>query len=540
MAASLAGGALVVAIAALATRLLPDHFPTSIPAIGESNLAYPLTYSNALGILSSLGAILAFYFTTSVRQPRAMRALGAAALPIFSATVYLTLSRGPVAAAIVGFVAYTVLGRPRGFLTGAIAAVPPSVIAIASAYQHSLLTSRDPTTPAATSQGHDVAVVILLCVAAAATLRVLLTPVDDRLAGFHLKSERRRPIIAGAWAAAAVAIVALGLALNVPSRISDQYHRFVHSSEHAGDIRLSVFSTANRGLVDNWRVALDGFRDSPLHGQGAGTFDIYWIRHRPANQAGYDVTDAHSLYAETLGELGLVGLALLLIVVVGILVALAPFGRGPHRTLYAALFATALAWAVHAGIDWDWEMPAVTVGVLAVGGAALAAHERSVFPGWPSQSARVTIAVLLLATAVTPGLVFASQRHLNAARDALAANNCPKAVDKAAASINVLSNRPEPYEILAICQQRARRTPLAIQAMRKAVKRDPNNGQYHFELAALLGAASLDAHAELATASRLNPTDAALKQLLKDTVPGFAVNWDAELLPPGGATAGTP
>src|SRR4051794_122297 len=55
LAGVIAGAALVIAIVALATRLFPDRFPTSIPAIGESILAYPLTYSNALGILCVLG-----------------------------------------------------------------------------------------------------------------------------------------------------------------------------------------------------------------------------------------------------------------------------------------------------------------------------------------------------------------------------------------------------------------------------------------------------------------------------------------------------
>ena len=43
-----------------AGRLLPDHFPTSLPVLSESNLGYPLTYSNALGMLCVLGAILCF------------------------------------------------------------------------------------------------------------------------------------------------------------------------------------------------------------------------------------------------------------------------------------------------------------------------------------------------------------------------------------------------------------------------------------------------------------------------------------------------
>jgi hypothetical protein len=33
------------------------------------------------------------------------------------------------------------------------------------------------------------------------------------------------------------------------------------------------------------------------------------------------------------------------------------------------------AWAVHVGFDWDWEMPAVTLPVLLLIGALIAASE---------------------------------------------------------------------------------------------------------------------------------------------------------------------
>ena len=94
---------------------------------------------------------------------------------------------------------------------------------------------------------------------------------------------------------------------------------------------LFSFDLANRGIVDNWKVALDAFDDQPLHGQGAGTYENWWNANRPARQATYNVTDAHSLYLEALGELGIVGFLLLAVLVASVLVALAPIRRGPNR-----------------------------------------------------------------------------------------------------------------------------------------------------------------------------------------------------------------
>lgn len=541
LAGSLAAGALVVASAALATRLAPDKFSTSIPAIGESNLAYPLTYSNALGIVCTFGALLAFYFASSTRLPRLARSLASASLPLFATTVYLTLSRGPVAAAIIGFAAFFLLGRPRGLLTALAATVPTSVIAVAVAYNHPVLTSTKPQTVEAASQGHTVALVVILCAVAAAVIRLVLSPVDDRLREYRLPPERRRTVIGGAWAAGVLIVLVAAVALNAPSRISDQYERFISTGQASPgpiDERQSIFSSANRGIVDNWRVALDGFEDEPLHGQGAGSYETWWYANRPARQASYNVTDAHSLYAEVLGELGIVGFALLAVLIVAVLVALVPFRRGPNRPLYAVLFATALAWVAHAGVDWDWEMPAVTVTFIALGGAALAAHQRTARPGGATQGMRVIVSIFALAAAVAPALVLTSQRQLNDARDALRAGNCARAIDRASASIETLNTRSEPYDVLAICQQRLGYTGFAIAAEREAVERDPNNWRYHFQLGVLLGGASQNTRPSLLRAKRLNPHEPTITRALAEAPEGQAVNWDVELLGPEGALAG--
>ena len=68
----------------------------------------------------------------------------------------------------------------------------------------------------------------------------------------------------------------------------------------------------------------------------------------------------------------MVGFVLILVVVFGILIGLAARIRGPGRSLYAALFAVTLAWAIHQAVDWDWQMPAVTLGVFMLAGLALA------------------------------------------------------------------------------------------------------------------------------------------------------------------------
>jgi hypothetical protein len=53
------------------------------------------------------------------------------------------------------------------------------------------------------------------------------------------------------------------------------------------------------------------------------------------------------------------------------------YRSGPRgRTLVTGWIAAGAVFVVHAGVDWDWEMPAVSLIFLALAGAALAAAER--------------------------------------------------------------------------------------------------------------------------------------------------------------------
>jgi hypothetical protein len=108
-------------------------------------------------------------------------------------------------------------------------------------------------------------------------------------------------------------------------------------------------------------------------GSGAGTFDRYWLHYRTVSSF---ARDAHSLYLETLAELGPIGLALLLAVLLIPLLAL----RGGRDPLLATAAGAYVAFLVHAGVDWDWEIPAVTLAGLACGSAMLVARRRADAP----------------------------------------------------------------------------------------------------------------------------------------------------------------
>ena len=91
------------------------------------------------------------------------------------------------------------------------------------------------------------------------------------------------------------------------------------------------------------------------------------------------VRDAHSLELETFAELGLVGVALLAALLAGVGLS----ARAAHRVdpaLAAGPAAALTAWAVHCAIDWDWEMPALTLVAVVLAGALLAGADVRALP----------------------------------------------------------------------------------------------------------------------------------------------------------------
>jgi O-antigen ligase len=497
---------LAVSVCALLTRVLPDLWHTA-PNIANERLSYPLTYWNALGLLAALGIVLCLHLTSTATERAGVCVAAAAAVPISAATLLFTFSRGAIAACAIGLVAYAFVARPRYLFSGLIAAAPAAAIAVQAAYRADLLATERPTTAAAIDQGHEVALVVALCGVGAAAVRAVLLRADRRIAGW---GGRRigRPLRVATAAVAALGILVSVVALDVPDRLAREYDRFVEGAtvRQTGDLRERLTDPGNNGRLDAWDVAIDAFSKDQVHGEGAGTYTLLWAKDRPYPSV---VRDAHSLYVEVGGELGTVGLALLLLVVIALIATPLVRARGPARALYGALFAAALAWALHAGIDWDWEMPAVTLWVFATGGAALASSRRASGPltRAPPRLARVLISLCWLFLAITPALVAISQKRLNESVKALKSGDCSKAIDDALGSLGAVGARPEPFEVIGYCDARLRRPHLAERAMEAAIDRDPGNWELHYGLALVRGAAGRDPRLAARRALRLNPKE---------------------------------
>ena len=521
---------LVVCAAGLITRVLPHVWPID-PNLGESRLSYPVTYWNTLGLMGSLGTILCFHFACSRSEPAAVRVAGAAAVPLFVTTVFFTLSRGAILAGAIGLVAYIAIARPRALLSGLLATLPPSVVVLVVSYNAEHLTSTHPTGSAAVAQGHHVALVVGACVLAALAVRIFLLTLEARMGRLGPRPETRRALLVATGTAGVVAAISLTIALDVPAYVSHQYDGFVHGARLPSATRSRLTDPGSSGRIDGWKVAVkDGFDPAKLQGQGAGTFELVWAANRLRRLASLTVHDGHSLYVENLSDLGLVGFLLVLVFVLSILYGFAARLRGPNRTLYGALFAAGLAWALHAGVDWDWEMPAVTLWFFAIGGAALAAPTRRVrVTHSPYPLARVGSAIGLLLVAVIPALVTISQGKMSQAVQTFTRHgDCPVVIRQADDAISVLGTRPDAYRLKGYCQARLGRTGQAVSSMRQAVDRDPDNWEFRYSLAVAEAAAGKDPRPAAREALSLDPLEYATQDLVSRFRAGDRKAWRRE------------
>jgi hypothetical protein len=492
-----------LALAGLATRLWPDALDPKHTAIAE-RLWWPTGYWNAQGLVAGIGVICALHVSSDLDEPPALRVVSAALVPPLLASLFLTLSRGSIAATAIGLLALLVLGRARGLPAALVSVAGVGVLAVLAAdAAPALVTDYDPRSAAANEQGRELAGRLGLLMVAAALLRAVGLLADRRLARLEIApwSRGRKALLIGA---AAAALAVGGIAAGAPERIGDQVTEFVEGGTIEHD-RERLTQLAANGRIEHWEVAVDQWRSARLVGTGAGTYVDWWARQRPYEAS---ARDGHSLYVEVLAELGLVGLALLAVALL-VPFAAACWRRREQRVLWSAVVAVTATWLVHAGIDWDWEQPVLTVPIVALLGCACA---RAVPRAWELGAGRARtlrlvggLAILLLAFA--PLQIARSQRHLDASLDAFRAGDCATAIDRALASVEVLGSRPEPFELLGYCDVRTGRPELAVRQLEAAVRRDPASWELHYGLALVRAAAGLDPRPHLRAALAANPLD---------------------------------
>jgi hypothetical protein len=468
----LAAGLTAIGVLALGSRLFPDLGDTSgqlaqiFPA-AEKRLSYPVNYWNGLATLTAFALPLLLYLATSVRQP-ALRGLALAPLPALVGTIYLTSSRGGSAAAAVAVATFLVCAGRRWAaaaavgLAGAAAAVVVAVLADRPELVDSPIGSA-----LAADQGRSAALLIALtCLATGGiwALGSLFAPAPPKL-----------PVAARiAFVAVLVALLGVGVAAANPRERFDRFREIPPGLGEAS-VQEHLLSGSGNGRWQLWETAYDEFKRHPLEGRGAGTYEATWSEH---GTLPLFVRDAHSLYFETLAELGLVGLLLL----VGALVAgcAAAVSRmlktdGDDRSALAALSGVVAAFALEAAFDWMWEVTAVAVVAFAALGLLSGPATASAGSRAPARATLLRAAAFAAAFAIllAQSVSLLADLRVRESRAAAERADYPEAVSDAQAASSLAPWFASPRLQLALVQELAGDVASARESVQAAAARDP-------------------------------------------------------------------
>ena len=432
--------AVVVALYALGGKVLPSLFDH---AGVVARLREPLGYWNALALL----CVLAIPIAARLRTRPAL-----AALWLLLVVAGLTYSRGALLALAVALAVLVALEGTRPLVPVALAALAAAP-GLAYAFTSDALTDNGVRVAERASAGRVLGLILLLSLAALIAA--------GRLARDWRPPGRALAIALGIAALAFVATGGLGRAV-------DSFTATREAPSVSDPGRLLSTNSGNRWVW--WKEAAGAWSDRPLLGHGAGSFPVVHLQYRKDL---LPVRQPHDVPLEFAAETGAVGALLGVGAIAALLVAAA---AGARRQ--PALLAAGAAWAAHTLVDWDWDIPAVTMpALLALG--VLAARPAAYPRARPRPAALALVAAATCLYLVSVALPAWSRDKSDDALAAARENASPAQLQQAAADaelaarLDPLSARPL-FAAAAIAQRRERVLEQRRLLLR-AVDREPSS-----------------------------------------------------------------
>jgi O-Antigen ligase len=468
-----------VSVYSLLTRLVPDHFGTFDPndPISGYRLAAPIGYWNGLGIFDVMGILLALGIATNRDARPATRAVGTVALALLPTTLYFTFSRASMLTLAVGFLAMIALAGHRvRFITESVlfALIPVMLVVLAS--HEATLTQRGFSLAATAHQGHRFGIVVAAMAAAAGASAWGVSWLERRL---RLRKSVVRVyallLVLAPLLALSATLVHAGGPLHVVRR---GYDSFISTAQMPNPSNLNgrLLTLNANGRLQLWRVALDADHGHWLTGRGAGSFERTWDRSPAADDP---VRDAHSLYVETLSELGIPGLLLL---AAALLLPLVAGIRARATPLVPALIAAYAAFLLHNAVDWDWELSGVALTGLFIG-ALLVISRRSSRPRPVPVRGRLVLLALLVPACGFAAVAIVGNTALARADSANNAHRYADAASEARLARSWMPWSPDPLIALGAAELEGGDVAGSISTFNHAIRVDPDNWQAWLDLA---------------------------------------------------------
>lgn len=364
--------------------LLAKVFPATLAAQDHyGRLDLPLHYWNALGLVAAMGLPASLWLATRRDGGPLARAAGIPPIALLWSVVILSYSRSALAAAIAGCAVWLALApvRLRSVLALAIGGIGTGAIT-AWALARPALTADGQALGPRDAAGHAFGWVILAALILTGLLGVGVLALAERR---PLSAARRRQLgIALLCLLALVPFAGIGALASshrgLAGEVSHLWSEATSTTSHIGD-RASRLGALANSRPRYWKEGLTVGEHAPLHGVGALAFETAAVRyHGLTLLAG----QAHSYVIETFADLGAVGLALSLALLIGWGWAAARCLRpvrppsstagdgrpaaGLERAGLAALLGAVVAFGLQSSIDWSWYIPTVCLPALACAG----------------------------------------------------------------------------------------------------------------------------------------------------------------------------
>jgi hypothetical protein len=343
----------------LLQKISPIEYP--VRSLDGVRMDSTLGYANTTAVILGMGVVLALARMSTLRSFVLRGLYAAVTLSLFIA-LYLTVSRGGIGSLGIGLIILFVItsGRLRMFADLLLLSLPGAWLWWQMQGLPGLLgtgVSRQQKIADGTLFRNDLILALIVAFALQAAYTILMnryepSPVLRRRLGIL--------VVAGG-----VLAVTLG-AFVVVERYGgpgQAYSTLLGSANETGNAgqRLASLDISSRG--DYWRVALAAWKERPLTGTGAGTFQYTWLEDRPDLKG---VKQVHNVYLEQGTETGLFAF-LALLSFVAVLVGFT--GRavwrsgqqGDRRLLLAGLGSALMVYLVSSAIEWHWYLPASTL-----------------------------------------------------------------------------------------------------------------------------------------------------------------------------------
>jgi len=485
-----------------------------------ARIGQPFGYWNAVGVTAGLAFPLTLWLGARRHGSAAVSALAYPVAGLLTVALFLTYSRSGLMGAAVAIALWLVfvplrLRSMAVLLAAAVAATPILVWA----------------TSKAAFTDDNVEIAVREAVATEFGLMLLAFVLGLYVIGFTFTSARERMVVqpdarraigqllvAGLLLAVVAGIGAVALSdRGLGGTVSDRWEELTDDSATAagGPSRLG---TAASSRSRYWRQALDVFEDDPVAGVGAGGFATAGLRFRETKNV---TRHAHGYLAQTMADLGVIGLLVsLALALTWLIAAIRAVGATPRsrlgqllligrpervdhmrapawtadRIAVTALFLAAIAYGIQSALDWTWFTPGPTVMALVAAGFVAGrgpAPEAAAPVEEPPRSrlsrGRIALAAgALLAALAASWSIWQPERAENRANEAIAlsgSGRLDEALDAAhdAQEIDPLAIKPLFAE--ATVHQRAGRDSEALAVFERAAAEHRRDAQAWLRLA---------------------------------------------------------